>query len=357
MSPRFCNVRLGRVARIRSGDAISKAGMADDGVPVFGANGQMGYISQPNFPQGALCVGRVGSCGAVNHHKFPVFISDNALVVQPLGNSSDASYLEYVLRATDFTPLVNQGAMPLLTGGDLSALRVPLPELRTQTAIANFLDRKTAAIDSAIANKQALIADLLKYRDTVIAEEVAPQEGWRPVRLKHLVRALPKSALPAGAATDDGAVPFYVSGATTKKTAEPTFNGVALMMADGGKAVVHLGKGAFAWSDHVVALEPKDARLADFLYFQIVSKLSLIDAVGFRGAGLPMLDKRWAFDDLMLHIPAEPADAFAIGSRLSKLSQSIAAAMAKAEDSVAMLKKYRASLISEAVTGKIAVPE
>ena len=125
------------------------------------------------------------------------------------------------------------------------------------------------------------------------------------------------------------------------------------MMADGGKAVVHLGKGIFAWSDHVVALEPKDSSLADFLYFQMVSKLSLIDAVGFRGTGLPMLDKRWAFDELVLSLPSEAAEACAIGAELARLSQTIATAVAKAEESIAMLKEYRASLISEAVTGKL----
>lgn len=346
--PQFSTVRLGRVARVRSGDTISKAGMADDGVPVFGANGQMGYVPQPNFPQGALCVGRVGSCGAVNHHKYPVFISDNALVVRPARDSVSASFLEYVFRATNFAPLVNQGAMPLLTGGDLADLRVPLPESHIQTAIADFLDRKTAAINAAIANKQTLIEDLQKYWEAVIMEAVAPREGWRPVRLKHLVRALPKSTLQAGAATEEGTVPFFVSGARVKRAAEALVtNGSAVVLATGGNATVHRAQGTFAYSTDCWALESKDSTA--YLYFLLAFLKPVIAEVGFQGAGIKHLDKDWLLS-LRVVLPSL-GEQQAIAEELIRRENALQASIAKTEDAIAMLRRYKTSLIQEAVTG------
>lgn len=328
-------------------------------VPYWGANSIQDYVRESLFNEELVLLGEDGAPffdplrDVAFHITEPIWPNNHVHVLLPKPHV-DARYMTYALNsAVDYSLYVGGATRDKLTQGAMDNIDLPCPVKEMQTAIADFLDCKTAAIDTLIAKKEELIRELDAYREAVIAEAVAPREGWRKMRLKHLVTALPKSKLPAGAATEDGVVPFFVSGATTKKTVESTFNGVALMMADGGKAVVHLGKGIFAWSDHVVALEPKDSSLADFLYFQMVSKLSLIDAVGFRGTGLPMLDKRWAFDELVLSLPSEAAEACAIGAELARLSQTIATAVAKAEESIAMLKEYRASLISEAVTGKL----
>ena len=165
-------VKLKRVARIQSGDAISKKDMTlSGGIPVFGANGQMGFTSAPNFPLGAICVGRVGSCGAVNAHDYPVFISDNALVVKPL-STLDKSYLKYMLTSINYAPLINQGAMPLLTGSGLAEVKVTVLPLTEQVRIADFLNRKTAAIDAASVRAEKAVAMLKDYRASLISEAV-----------------------------------------------------------------------------------------------------------------------------------------------------------------------------------------
>lgn len=93
---------------------------------------------------------------------------------------------------------------------DFSELLLPLPEYAEQIAIANFLDKKTAQLDEAIAIKQQQIL-LLKERKQVIIQQVATQglnpdipmresgvdwigdipEHWEYAKLKYHVEILP----------------------------------------------------------------------------------------------------------------------------------------------------------------------
>lgn len=55
---------------------------------------------------------------------------------------------------------------------DLRALVLPVPPLCEQRDIVNFLDKRTAEIDSLITEKEALIADLEAYKKSLIYELV-----------------------------------------------------------------------------------------------------------------------------------------------------------------------------------------
>ena len=49
---------------------------------------------------------------------------------------------------------------------------IPVPPLPEQQAIANYLDEKTAEIDSLIADKQRQVELLKEYRKSLISEAV-----------------------------------------------------------------------------------------------------------------------------------------------------------------------------------------
>ena len=53
---------------------------------------------------------------------------------------------------------------------DFGAIKMPLPPLSEQRAIAAYLDRKCAAIDRVVAEKEGLIADLEQYKKSLIFE-------------------------------------------------------------------------------------------------------------------------------------------------------------------------------------------
>ena len=74
---------------------------------------------------------------------------------------------------TFLTSTINQ-----LTNSNLNSIQIPLPPIPEQTHIASFLDKKCAAIDSAIEKQRASIDKLKEYRQAVITEAVT--KGLNP---------------------------------------------------------------------------------------------------------------------------------------------------------------------------------
>jgi restriction endonuclease S subunit len=64
------------------------------------------------------------------------------------------------------------GGQPNLSQDELRRLRIPAPPLSEQRSIANFLDCKTAPIDSLIRKKEELIEKLQEKRTALISRTV-----------------------------------------------------------------------------------------------------------------------------------------------------------------------------------------
>ncbi|MDK2788956.1 MAG: type restriction enzyme subunit [Epulopiscium sp.] len=85
-------------------------------------------------------------------------------------------YLFYFTKSDSFyhqiqTALVSS-TISNFNGQKYANIKLPLPSYFEQTAIANFLDQKTAEIDSLIADIQTQIAKLKEYRQSLIYEAV-----------------------------------------------------------------------------------------------------------------------------------------------------------------------------------------
>lgn len=63
-------------------------------------------------------------------------------------------------------------AMPKINRDTLSELRLPVPSIEEQTAIAAYLDRETAKIDRLVAKVETAIARLQEYRSALITAAV-----------------------------------------------------------------------------------------------------------------------------------------------------------------------------------------
>ena len=55
---------------------------------------------------------------------------------------------------------------------DFAAQVLPMPSLDEQRRIADYLDEKCAQIDVAIAAKQAIVADLKAYKQSLVYDAV-----------------------------------------------------------------------------------------------------------------------------------------------------------------------------------------
>ncbi len=157
---------------IRSGDGISPDDIEPIGsYPVYGGNGVMGYTEMYNSKHEDIIIGRVGAkCGNVYLIDGPKWISYNALKLNI--HKVSRKYLALVLEERNLNQLANQNAQPLITGSMVGNQFITLPPLPEQQAIAAFLDRETAKIDTLSAKVQTAIERLKEYRTALISAAV-----------------------------------------------------------------------------------------------------------------------------------------------------------------------------------------
>ena len=100
--------------------------------------------------------------------------SSELLVLRP--HEYDPTFLKYLLLERGFVHLVDSSTygakMPRASWDFIGNVPLPLPPLPTQKKTANFLDRKTAAIDALIEKKEKLLVLLAEKRAALINQAV-----------------------------------------------------------------------------------------------------------------------------------------------------------------------------------------
>lgn len=93
-----------------------------------------------------------------------------------LNDVKNAKYVWYYLQSNYIKVILNQlsvqSAQPNLSMEDMGNFYVCFPPEDERAIIANYLDKKCSAIDSAIAKKQAIIEKLTAYKKSLIYEVV-----------------------------------------------------------------------------------------------------------------------------------------------------------------------------------------
>ena len=163
-------VRLGDLVKLKSGVSRPKdMGDKPDAeltVPVYGGNGVLGYTSKESSKQRLLVIGRVGEyCGCVHIAESPNWITDNALYSERWFNSEiSLDFLAEQLTHFNLNRLKRRGGQPLITQTIIHELKIPLPPLPEQRAIAHIfqvIDEKTTTLEQEIARLDELFHAML----------------------------------------------------------------------------------------------------------------------------------------------------------------------------------------------------
>ena len=159
-----------------------------------GSNGEVGN----RFRRGDVLFGKLRPYLAkVAAPHFGGHCSGEALVIRPR-RSLDQSFLFYLMANPDFINAVDASTygakMPRASWHFIGNMKFALPDLPTQKAIADFLDRETARIDLLIEKKQRFREMANERWRATLNHVVFPHspdwgrlpDGWRKVQLKYL---------------------------------------------------------------------------------------------------------------------------------------------------------------------------
>jgi type I restriction enzyme S subunit len=343
--------------------------------------------------------GEVGRAATIENLDGVTIIQNALHRVRPrCGNIRFFRYLLRHIAATGwFDVLCNRATIAHLTGEKLAAILVPTPPLPEQRAIADFLDRKTQAIDALIQKKERLIALLQEKRQALITQAVTkgfdptvPMKDsgiewlgeipvhWEVKRLKHVCRLesghTPRKSELTYWVPEECTIPWvslndtktlealdFISETKVKISPIGMANSSAHLIEGG--AVIFNRDGArvglaaittmpMAVSQHIIAWVPsseiRNKYLLNVLY-AMEPEIYRITA----GATIPTIGMP---DVRRMVTPVPPlSEQDTIVQRVECSRRQIAHVADKVEKQIQLLREYRQALISAAVTGKIDV--
>ena len=189
MSSDWRTVELAEMADLSMGETLLSKNLTGDGIPVFSANtdeGPWGFTNnnRRRLRRGDIVIGARGSLGFPRRPNFDAFTcTQTTIAVQPDREVVESEYLHYALCAADILGIASQQAVPMLTIGALSPLKITLPKLDEQRRIAEVL----RSVDEAIASNRAALDQVVRARSAIL--HIAFEEPlWEAVPLGELGR-------------------------------------------------------------------------------------------------------------------------------------------------------------------------
>ncbi|MCC5916517.1 MAG: restriction endonuclease subunit S [Cryomorphaceae bacterium] len=156
LKSQWTNKRLEEICNhFKSGAGIVSKAISQKGkYPVFGGNGLRGFTDSYTHEGQYLLIGRQGAlCGNIQKIKGKNYISEHAIAVQ-VNNDNDLNFLAYKLDYKNLNRLSESSAQPGLSVAKLLRIKLKMPPLPEQRAIAQCL----STWDHAIHTTEKLIA-------------------------------------------------------------------------------------------------------------------------------------------------------------------------------------------------------
>lgn len=313
----------------------------------------------------------------------------------------DSEYLYYFLSVSKiFLNSLGVGTTFLeLPTQSLKDFTIPFPSIEEQTAIANYLDKKTAEIDQLIAEKEQLIKLYQEEKIALINQAVTKginqdvklkesgiewlgdiPEHWEVKRLRHVCNIFGRIGYRGYKVTDlvpkgEGAITIspsnmkeykmdfenctYLSWDKYEESPEiKIFNDDILFVKTGstyGKTTIVKGLEEKATINPQIIVLKEIIVNSDFLWYVMKSKnIQLQVEQTVVGGTIPTISQA-KINNYSFPIPLNEKEQTQIVQHIEKESARIDFKIAKAEKYINLLTEYRTALISEVVTGKIKV--
>lgn len=315
-----------------------------------------------------------------------------AYIVLKNASHADSRYLRWLLYLFDVAHMKTLGAgvRQTITFSEIGSCAVWLPPPQEQTRIANFLDEQTVRIDALIAEKERLDGLLGEYRASLISAAVTGQvdvehrrvykrgrgvSGWPVTRLRYVAELNPVvrqellqapetevSFLPMEAIGEDGClnlertrpVTDVRNGYSYFEDGDVAFAKVTPCFENGKGALMSGLEGAAGFgTTELTVLRPKQGTVPRFLHYVVQSSLfRRCGAAAMTGAGgLKRVPDEFTRDF------TTPWPSFVeqtrIANFLDEQTARIDVLREHCRKHITLLREYRASLISAAVTGQL----
>ncbi len=321
----------------------------------------------------------------------PCFENGNIAVVENLGSGKgfgsselfvirptnvDRKFLFYYFQSSAFkqqgeASMTGAGGLKRVSPDLLRQHHLPVPEVKTQRLIANYLDRETARIDALVTDKEKMLALLEEKRAALISRAVtrglnpdAPLKPsgldwlgdipahWKTKKVKHIASLNSGETITADSISDVGGYPVYGGNGFRGFTSEYTHIGDYVLIGRQGALCgnINYASGQFWASEHAVVVAINGNNdvfwLGQLLRFMNLNQYS-------QSAAQPGISVE-VVENLKIPVPPIP-EQIQIAVYMKKESDHIDAIREEVAKTTILLIERRAALITAAVTGQIPI--
>lgn len=333
--------------------------------------------------------------GAIGISKYEGVTSPAYDIYQPISPDIDSRYYHHLFRTPMFSGAcykVGRGIMAMrwrTYSDEFRSIKVPVPPIAEQRVILGFLDTKTTAIDTLIADKKKLIDLLKEKRQAIISEAVTKgldknakmkdsgiewigemPKDWDVKRIKDIVfidaKRLPEKTLPEYEFDyiDIGSITDFAVQNAQHMTFEESPSRARMIVQQGDvivstvrtylKAITYINESnRYICSTGFCVLSPQQI-LPQYLHYFCLSEYFIQSVVSqSTGVSYPAINS-YKIGNIKMPLPNAKMQEHIV-EQLDEEIAKIDTLTADIETQIEKLKEYRQSIISEAVTGKVAI--
>lgn len=298
-------------------------------------------------------------------------ITSAYITIRPT-NSRMSEYLYYLLHSFDIKKGfygMGSGVRQGLNYDEVKMLKLPLPPLNEESAIAAYLDTQCAKIDEIIAQAKASIEDYKQWKASIICEAVTKgldpnvemkdsgiewigrmPAHWTAPALKHLCTMQAGKNLISEQISTSGQYPVYGGNGQRGYYSDYNANGNFLLVGRQGALCgnVHYVSGKFWATEHAVVTTPSKITNIRYLYYLLIAMD--LNQYASNSAAQPGLSvgNILTVKTLLPPIGEQVRISEFLDNGCPKIDEVITEKQSLIDD----LESYKKSLIYEVVTGK-----
>jgi type I restriction enzyme S subunit len=344
------------------------------------------------------CIGSIGKFGIAGVDLLTNQQINSISFHKNLSNDY-GKYLIYSSEA-ELNRWANGNVVRILNTNTLGNIKFTLPTLPEQTQIANFLDRKTAELDTLIANKKSLIELLkeertaiinhaitkgitpnVKYKDSGIEWIGEIPEHWEVSKLKYFTEIISKGTTPSTVGKDlilDGEIKFikaenivdntlvskpifYIDNETNEilKRSKLQENDILIVIAGATIGKVAIIDNLFLpanTNQAVCFIRLKNHLISKYLWYWLqCSYIKEIISLVATQSAQPNLSMESIGNFLFFNLEIKEIEILI--NFIETKTTEIDTIISQTEKEIELLKEYKTALISEVVLGKVDVRE
>jgi type I restriction enzyme, S subunit len=390
------------ITSIEYGNSLKEEDRTDGEYFVYGSNGIVGRHQKSLTNGKTIIIGRKGSYGKINISDNSCYPIDTTFFIEKNNTKHNLKWLFYGLSILKLDSFTKDSSVPGINRGEIYDRYLPTPPLYEQNQIVSFLDHKTQLIDDLIERTKKKI-ELLKEKRTALINHCVTKGlnpdaemkdsgvewigeipiHWEIKKVKYLLHMHDGikigpfgSSLKLDTLTISG-IKIYGQGNVIKDdfqhghrympferfekdfTQYEILDGDVLvtMMGTTGKSKVFRGSYKRGILDsHLLRLRFNKSIFSSYLFSILLEQSDYIShqiKLSSKGSIMEGLNSS-IIKELMVLIPPMK-EQNQIVEYLDKQTQIIDTTIEKETQRIELLKEYRQSLISAAVTGKIVV--